>query len=186
MKEKPKDIKTLDDLTPDSNNFNKHTEFGTKLLEDSLRKFGAGRSVLVDKDGNIIAGNGVVETAAAIGMEDVVVVKTDGTELIAVKRTDVDIESEMGRSMALADNAVAVVDLNWDIDELKKAVDTYGLDMNDWRVKLGNDPVTTITETDDTKEISFKMTPEQYAFMLDKLRQYGDDFSKGLMQILGL
>ena len=60
-----KDIKTLADLTPDGENFNKHTEFGTKLLEDSLRKFGAGRSILVDKDGNIIAGNGVVETAVA-------------------------------------------------------------------------------------------------------------------------
>ena len=53
----PKDIKTLADLTPDGENFNKHTEFGQKLLEDSLRKFGAGRSILVDKDGNIIAGN---------------------------------------------------------------------------------------------------------------------------------
>lgn len=35
-----KEIKTLDDLTTDAENFNKHTEFGTKLLEDSLRKFG--------------------------------------------------------------------------------------------------------------------------------------------------
>lgn len=52
---KTKDIKTLADLTPDGENFNRHTEFGSKLLEDSLRKFGAGRSVLVDKDGNIIA-----------------------------------------------------------------------------------------------------------------------------------
>jgi len=35
-----KQIKKLEDLTPDSNNFNRHTEFGSKLLEDSLRKFG--------------------------------------------------------------------------------------------------------------------------------------------------
>ena len=40
MKDK-KDIKTLADLTPDGENFNRHTEFGQKLLEDSLRKFGA-------------------------------------------------------------------------------------------------------------------------------------------------
>lgn len=44
-----KKIDTLADLTPDGENFNKHTEFGQKLLEDSLRKFGAGRSILVDK-----------------------------------------------------------------------------------------------------------------------------------------
>ncbi len=61
-----KDIKTLADLTPDGENFNKHTEFGQKLLEDSLRKFGAGRSILVDKDGNIIAGNSTAETAAFV------------------------------------------------------------------------------------------------------------------------
>ena len=69
-----KKIKTLTDLTPDGDNFNKHTELGQKLLEDSLRKFGAGRSILVDKDGNIIAGNSTTETAAAIGMEDVIVI----------------------------------------------------------------------------------------------------------------
>ena len=33
-----KKIEKLEDLTPDSENFNKHTEFGSKLLEDSLRK----------------------------------------------------------------------------------------------------------------------------------------------------
>ena len=48
-----KKIDTLADLTPDGENFNKHTEFGQKLLEDSLRKFGAGRSILVCKKGDI-------------------------------------------------------------------------------------------------------------------------------------
>ena len=61
-----KKIDTLADLTPDGENFNRHTEFGQKLLEDSLRKFGAGRSILVDKDGNIIAGNSTTETAAFV------------------------------------------------------------------------------------------------------------------------
>lgn len=42
------EITKLEDLTPDSENFNRHTEFGSKLLEDSLRKFGAGRSILAE------------------------------------------------------------------------------------------------------------------------------------------
>lgn len=70
-----KKIDTLADLTPDGENFNRHTEFGQKLLEESLRKFGAGRSILVDKDGNIIAGNSTTETAAAIGMDDVIIAR---------------------------------------------------------------------------------------------------------------
>ena len=40
MAKQIKTIEKLEDLTPDGNNFNRHTEFGQKLLEDSLRKVG--------------------------------------------------------------------------------------------------------------------------------------------------
>ena len=126
MTKKPKDIKTIADLTPDGENFNKHTEFGTKLLEDSLRKFGAGRSILVDKDGNIIAGNSTTETAAAIGMEDVIVVPTDGKKLVVVQRTDLSLDSPEGREMALADNMTALKGIDLD---LAKVQETLGDDL---------------------------------------------------------
>ena len=126
MTKKTKDIKTLADLTPDGENFNRHTEFGSKLLEDSLRKFGAGRSILVDKDGNIIAGNSTTETAAAIGMEDVIVVPTDGKKLVVVQRTDLSLDSPEGRELALADNMTALKGI--DID-LAKVQETLGDDL---------------------------------------------------------
>ena len=126
MTKKTKDIKTLADLTPDGENFNKHTEFGSKLLEDSLRKFGAGRSVLVDKDGNIIAGNSTTETAAAIGMEDVIVVPTDGKKLVVVQRTDLSLDSPEGRELALADNMTALKGIDLD---LAKVQETLGDDL---------------------------------------------------------
>ena len=44
-------------LTPDRHNMNRGTERGLQLLEKSLRDYGAGRSILVDKAGNVIAGN---------------------------------------------------------------------------------------------------------------------------------
>lgn len=116
------DITKIEDLTPDSENFNRHTEFGSKLLEDSLRKFGAGRSILIDKDGNVIAGNGVVETAAAIGMEDVIVVKTDGKKLVAVQRTDLDIDSPEGRELALADNMTALKGIDIDLAKVQASL----------------------------------------------------------------
>ena len=121
-----KEIKTLDDLTQDGENFNKHTEFGQKLLEDSLRKFGAGRSVLVDKDGNIIAGNSTTETAAAIGMEDVIVVPTDGKKLVVVQRTDLSLDSPEGCELALADNMTALKGIDLD---LAKVQETLGDDL---------------------------------------------------------
>jgi hypothetical protein len=117
-----KDIKTLADLTPDGENFNKHTEFGQKLLEDSLRKFGAGRSILVDKDGNIIAGNSTTETAAAIGMEDVIVVPTDGKKLVVVQRTDLSLDSPEGRELALADNMTALKGIDLDLDKVQETL----------------------------------------------------------------
>lgn len=121
-----KELKTIDDLTPDAGNFNRHTEFGQKLLEDSLRKFGAGRSVLVDKDGNIIAGNGVVETAASIGLDKIKVVETDGTELVVVRRKDLELDSPEGRELALADNMTALKGIDLD---LAKVQETLGDDL---------------------------------------------------------
>ena len=111
MAEKNSNIK---DLKFDDKNFNKHTEFGMTLLEKSLRENGAGRSILIDKDNNIIAGNGVIEAAGQIGLEKVKIVETTGDEIVAVKRTDIKLDSTEGRRMALADNATASADLEWD------------------------------------------------------------------------
>ena len=57
----------LSDLVFDDKNFNKHTEYGMSLIEKSIRNNGAGRSILIDKNNRIIAGNGVTEIAGQIG-----------------------------------------------------------------------------------------------------------------------
>lgn len=109
----------IDELKFDDKNFNKHTEYGMGLLEKSLRENGAGRSILLDKDNNIIAGNGVVEVASQIGLENVKIVETTGDEIVAVKRTDISLNSREGREMALADNATAKADIEWDKENLQ-------------------------------------------------------------------
>ena len=124
----------ISDLVPDDHNFNKGTEYGSKLLEDSMRKFGAGRSVLIDKNNRLIGGNKATETAGAIDLKDVIIVETDGTKLVAVKRTDVDLDTKEGREMALADNAVGKANLEWDEDELRAMQDEFDFDSGDWGV----------------------------------------------------
>ena len=42
------------DLIQDDRNLIKGTEEGRKLIEKSLRKFGAGRSVLIDKNNRLV------------------------------------------------------------------------------------------------------------------------------------
>ena len=112
-------MSNIEELKFDDKNFNKHTEYGMSLLEKSLREFGAGRSVLVDKDNNIIAGNGIVESAINAGITKTRVVETTGDELVVVKRTDVELDSKKGRRMAYADNATSSVDLEWDEDNIR-------------------------------------------------------------------
>lgn len=111
----------LKDLLPDQRNANKGTERGQQMVENSLRQFGAGRSILIDKNGRIIAGNKTAENAGAIGLDDVIVIQTDGTKLVAVQRTDLDLENdERAKELAVADNRAGQVSLNWDTDVLKE------------------------------------------------------------------
>ena len=129
-------MSSISDLKFDDKNFNKHTEYGMSLLEKSLKENGAGRSILIDKDNNIIAGNGIIEAAGQAGFEKVKIVETTGDEIIAVKRTDLKLDSKKGREMALADNATASIDLDWNDDLISEEADKWGFDASDW---LGND-----------------------------------------------
>lgn len=122
----------LKDLIQDDRNLNKGTERGQELIEKSLREFGAGRSLLLDKNNRIIAGNKTHKNAEALGMDDVIIVETDGTKLVAVKRTDVDLDTKKGREMALADNATVKVDLEWDTEELNSIAEDFDIDVNRW------------------------------------------------------
>jgi len=149
---KVKDAK-LKDLVFDNKNFNKHTEFGMSLIEKSLRNNGAGRSILIDKNNRIIAGNGVTEVAGQIGLDDVQIVETDGTKIIAVKRTDIDLDTKQGREMALADNATGAADLQWDAEAIADVESEFDIDASAWGVNLD-------FETEDNeKDLSASVTP---------------------------
>ncbi len=108
----------ISQLRHDKKNFNRGTDEGKEMMEQSFREHGAGRSVLLDKDNNIIAGNKSTSAAKKAGIRKVRVIETDGTELIAVKRTDISIDSQEGREMALLDNRTAQINLSWDEAEL--------------------------------------------------------------------
>lgn len=130
------EIINIEELRQDSRNFNKGTEEGQALIEKSFQELGAGRSILVDKDDQIIAGNKSQKAAIKAGIMKVRVIETDGSELIAVKRTDVSLDSEKGRKLALADNATAKANLVWDEVELNAATTELGIDLEEWGVEL--------------------------------------------------
>lgn len=123
-------------LVPDDLNFNKGTQYGEHLMDESLRQFGLGRSILIDKNNRIIAGNKTHEKAGELGFDRVLVVETDGQTLVAVKRTDVDLDTEKGRALALADNATGKANLSWDTEALERAAEEFGIAPTDWGVDL--------------------------------------------------
>lgn len=126
----------IKDLKFDDKNFNQHTKFGMSQLERSLRNYGAGRSILVDKDNNIIAGNGIAEAAGQMGITKTRVIETTGDELVVVKRTDIKLDSKEGREMALADNATSAADLKWDEENIKSESEKWGIDFDSWGIDL--------------------------------------------------
>lgn len=136
----------LSDLTPDDKNYNKGSEFGNSLIEKSLRKFGAGRSILLDKNNRIIAGNKTIENAGAVGLEDIIVVETTGNQIVAVKRTDIDLDSKIGRELALADNASAKASITWDFETIK--VDWQEIEMQEWGIEIPDFEVLEAEEDD--------------------------------------
>lgn len=149
---------SIDSLIPDNKNFNKGTEFGDHLMDESLRKFGLGRSILLDKNDRIIAGNKTAEKAAELGFENVLVVETDGNTLVAVKRKDVDLDSAKGREFALADNATSKANLCFDTDLIMQEAEKFDFDPEDWGVPM-EQPEEEQPE-DGKKEISTKLIVE--------------------------
>ena len=105
----------------DTKNYRTHDEKNKKLILKSLKKCGAGRSILIDKQGEIIAGNGVYEQAKNLNIP-VKIIETDGSELIAIKRTDLDTESKKRKELALADNSTSD-NVTWDLSNLKADFD---------------------------------------------------------------
>ena len=90
----------------DSRNYRKHGDKNKELINKSLSECGAGRSILIDANDEIIAGNGVYEQAQALNIP-VKVIETDGSELVVVKRTDLDTDDERRKRLAVMDNSAS-------------------------------------------------------------------------------
>jgi len=102
------------DLIQDDKNANQGTIVGDRMIGESIKTLGLGRSVLVDKDNRLIAGNKTQKKTLEEGIQNAIIVETDGKELIVVKRTDLSLDDEKARALALADNRTAETNLNWD------------------------------------------------------------------------
>lgn len=150
----------IESLVPDNKNFNKGTEYGDRLMDESLRKFGLARSIVIDKNNRIIAGNKTAEKAADIGFTDVLVVEVDGNQLVAVKRKDIDLDSAKGRELALADNATSKANLAWDESLIEEVSQQLGFEPQEWGVDVSVQEEPEQEESSGKKEILTRLIVE--------------------------
>src|SRR6185436_20375876 len=59
---------TVAALQPDPANRRLHTDRNLAMITASLREVGAGRSIVIDEMGEVLAGNGVVAAAGGAGL----------------------------------------------------------------------------------------------------------------------
>lgn len=170
----------------DERNYRKHSDRNKALIKKSLEELGAGRSVVIDADDTLVAGNGVYEQAQKLKMP-VRVVETDGSELVVVKRTDIHTQDEKRRKLALADNAasdlsewdVPIIDTDWAKDvladwgvELPEVVNEDGLKdlLDEADFESLNDVA---RERTGMRQICFVMQAEQADVVNAYIKQHG-------------
>lgn len=90
----------------DKRNYRKHNEKNKDLIKKSLEECGAGRSIVIDNEDNIIAGNGIYEASQKLGIKTKII-ETDGSELVVVKRTDLSTDDDKRKQLAVMDNSTS-------------------------------------------------------------------------------
>lgn len=106
---------TIADLKPDPRNARRHSERNMRVLMDSLQEVGAARSIVINENNVILAGNGLVEAAGQVGIENVKVVEADGNTIVAVKRTGLSAKEQ--KRLAILDNRAGEL-AEWEPDVL--------------------------------------------------------------------
>jgi len=143
---------TLADLTPDPANARKHAPRNVGTIVSALHEVGAARSIVIDEDGVILAGNATVEAAAEAGITRVQVVEADGQTIVAVRRRG--LTPEQKARLALFDNRAAELADGWDVGVLTQmqadGVSLEGLWHPDELAKLlGSEPKDGKTDPED-------------------------------------
>lgn len=118
----------IKDLKPDPVNSRKHGPRNIGMIADAMQEIGAARSIVIDEDGVVLAGNGALEAAAQVGITKLHVVDADGETLIAVRRRGLTPAQKV--RLALKDNRSSEL-AEWEIDVLMQ-LQADGVELDMW------------------------------------------------------
>jgi len=120
-----KSIDSLRDITPQQQNANRHTERGMGELEKSVQADGWIGAITVANDGETFDGSARAEIGVNAGFDDAIVVESDGSRPVIVRRTDIPTADDpRAKRLGVAANRVPELNLNWDasvLDDLQQA-----------------------------------------------------------------
>lgn len=150
----------------DKRNYRKHNDKNKELINKSLKECGAGRSIVIDNEDNIIAGNGIYEQAQKLGIKPRII-ETDGSELVVVKRTDLATDDDKRKQLAVMDNSSSDSS-EFDFELLNEDFDTeilldWGVDINldDNIIETFSDTNSVLNELDDLRGLIYEPTGEK-------------------------
>tara|TARA_Y100001951_G_scaffold61877_1_gene49399 strand:+ start:457 stop:957 length:501 start_codon:yes stop_codon:yes gene_type:complete len=106
----------LEDLKQDPVNARKHNPRNVNMIVNSIQELGCGRSILIDENWKILAGNATYEALVEAGINKVRVVEGSGDEIVAVQRNDLT-KLEKAR-LSLFDNRASEL-AEWDTEVLE-------------------------------------------------------------------
>jgi site-specific DNA-methyltransferase (adenine-specific) len=157
------------DIKPDSRNTNKHTEYGMHTLDNSLEQVGIIESVTISNDNVIISGNARHEKIGQKFTNDAIIVETDGTTPVVIKRTDIESGTKEFHKASILANTVAQKNQNIDVELVEVLADEFEFEVSEVFVDVEVDEVLEATEDD------FDATPPKEAItVLGDLYEIGE------------
>lgn len=124
-------IGKLSEFRPQSQNANKHTERGLRMLDDAMSEDGYVAPATAVADGEVIDGSARLERAFDKFKDEAIILEHDGTRPIITVRTDIpNAKTKEAKRIAVRANRIAQVDLEWNpevLAELTEAKEIEGL-----------------------------------------------------------
>lgn len=185
----------LSSLIPDDKNNNKHTAYGMDLLEKSVNKVGIIESITVSNDDKIISGNARHEVIGKNFDKEAIVIETDGTQPIIIKRTDIESNTKQFYEASILANTTAKKNIDFDIEVIESLGVEYDIDVVDLGVDIYNNDTINLDnffeeDNNNNKEnknkIVLEYTDEDFELVNEALKNHSGSKEQIFFKLLGL
>lgn len=124
----------VDQIHFDPSNPRKHSDHNLQVIENSMRDLGFARSIVIDENNQLLAGEGATRGAQRAGLEKVMVVEADGDTIVAVRRRN--LTEEQKDKLKIVDNRANELS-EWNYDMLRDSLSKYSENLESLEMSTG-------------------------------------------------